>query len=119
MKIDITSATIDPYIPPDPPYLSVWKQIPEILSRHDAREQMTVAIEELAELQKEICKYLRYAGTGKLEPSNYQRIKEELADAQLMILQLQHILLINPDDIEYAMIYKVERLRGRDGGGTE
>jgi len=48
------------------------------------REQMVVAIEELAELQKELTKILRGGG-------NRDTLAEELADVQIMLDQLEII----------------------------
>lgn len=48
------------------------------------REQMVVAIEELAELQKELTKILRGGGSQ-------DRLAEEMADVQIMLDQLEII----------------------------
>ena len=46
------------------------------------QKQAVVALEELSEAQKEICKFLR--GQGDKE-----HLAEELADAQIMIMQME------------------------------
>lgn len=46
--------------------------------------QITKAIEELAELQKELCKFI-------LDDGNMARIIEEIADAKIMVEQLEMI----------------------------
>ena len=48
------------------------------------RHQAVIAIEELSELQKEICKYLR----GQ---PNLEHISEEMADVEIMLAQLRVI----------------------------
>lgn len=50
--------------------------------------QLIVALEEMSELQKEICKALR----GEL---NRAHLAEELADATIMLEQLRQIFSIN------------------------
>lgn len=65
------------------------------------RPQVIVAIEELAELQKELTKWLR----GK---STNDGLMEEMADVSIMLNQLQ---LIFGDPIEQE-ITKLERLEG-------
>lgn len=71
--------------------------------------QLVVAIEELSECQKEICKYLRgYGNAGNLA--------EEIADATIMLEQLQYILGLN-NQVCKKMDEKInrldERLRGQ------
>lgn len=72
--------------------------------------QMIVAIEELSELQKALCKYLRYAdrydgddpGLGLMVNS----IREEMADVSIMLSQLELIF----GDVTDREIWKLERL---------
>lgn len=70
-------------------------------------KQLVVAIEELSELQKEICKYLR---DGKIEKKN---IVEEIADVQIMIDQLIVYFDISNSDVENEKKFKLERTRMR------
>lgn len=67
--------------------------------------QMIVALEELSECQKEICKLLR--GNGNLE-----HLAEEIADATIMLEQLRLFLQIN-DLVSQKMDEKVIRLDKR------
>lgn len=46
--------------------------------------QLVVAIEELSELQKELCKYLRGKG-------DVSKIAEEVADVEIMMTQCKYI----------------------------
>lgn len=77
--------------------------------------QMIVAIEELSELQKALCKYLRFAdrydgdnpGLGVLVNS----IREEMADVSIMLSQME-LIFGDPTDWE---IRKLERLERRLG----
>lgn len=67
--------------------------------------QLTVAVEELSECQKEICKVLR--GDGDLE-----HLAEEVADATIMLEQVRIMFDIN-DSVCEQMDAKIERLKKR------
>jgi len=68
--------------------------------------QMTVALEEMSELQKEITKYLR--GKGSKE-----HLTEEIADVRIMLAQLSYFLNIDNEDILKVIQYKLHRLSQR------
>ena len=72
------------------------------------RAQMIVAVEELSECQKEICKILRGG-------ENFPHLAEEIADATIMLEQLRLIFNIN-DQVCECMDTKVRRLEKRLGG---
>lgn len=67
--------------------------------------QTIVAIEELAELQKELTKALR-------DKPNRKKITEEIGDVEIMIEQLKIIFNINDADLIEAKEGKFDRLRG-------
>jgi hypothetical protein len=69
--------------------------------------QSVVAIEELSECQKEICKQLR--GIGDTE-----HMAEEIADSIIMLEQLQMIFGIG-NLVSRYMDEKIQRLDGRIG----
>lgn len=69
------------------------------------RMQMTVAVEELAECQKEICKILRGG-------ENFPHLAEEIADATIMLEQLRIMFNINEQVCDY-MDQKIRRLEER------
>ena len=71
--------------------------------------QKVVTIEELSELQKEICKDLRNNGSNP----NKDAIIEEIVDVQIMINQLFIIYGINQDEFESEYRRKMERLEKR------
>lgn len=75
------------------------------LCRYGMNAQMVVALEELSECQKEICKILR--GGGDLE-----HLSEEIADATIMLEQLRLIFSIN-DLVGKKMDEKILRLENR------
>jgi hypothetical protein len=77
------------------------------LNRWGITNQSVVAIEELSECQKEICKQLR--GTGDIE-----HMAEEIADSIIMLEQLQMIFSIG-NLVAHYMDSKIERLDSRIG----
>lgn len=71
------------------------------------RVQMIVAMEELAECQKEICKILRGG-------ENFPHLAEEIADATIMLEQVRLMFNIN-DKVSDYMDAKIRRLDERLG----
>lgn len=67
--------------------------------------QQYVAIEEMSELQKEICKFQRGIG-------NKLHLAEEIADVEIMVEQLKMIYKCD-QMVEIYKIKKVERLETR------
>lgn len=79
------------------------------IARNGVLLQLIVALEELSEAQKEICKYLRDEGSA-------EHIAEEIADATIMLEQLRIIFDVNERVCDY-MDAKVQRLAERVKGG--
>lgn len=77
------------------------------VAKWGATMQSVVAIEELSELQKELCKTIR--GTA-----DYEHLAEEIADATIMLEQLRMIYDLN-DLVCHKMDEKIERLNRRLG----
>ena len=75
----------------------------DALIRNGKHKQLVVAIEELSELQKEICKYFRNEGKA-------QNFIEEVADVSVMIEQIIFMFDIE-DDVKKVMDEKVQRLK--------
>ena len=71
-----------------------------------------VAIEEMAELQKELSKWYR----GK---PDLTALVEEIGDVLLSILYVQHICGISKKDIYKAMNVKLDRMERRISNGDE
>jgi NTP pyrophosphatase (non-canonical NTP hydrolase) len=71
-------------------------------------QQIVIAIEELSELQKELCKALR-------NNSNYDNIVEEIADVEIMIEQMKIYFNILNKDLERMKKLKIERTKERLG----
>ena len=67
--------------------------------------QMQMAIEEMSELMKELCKYFRYA-------ENDKEIVEEIADVKIMIWQME-MLFNYKDKVNRIMEKKIRRLKKR------
>lgn len=72
------------------------------------RNQLIVAIEELSECQKEICKILRGG-------EDYRHLAEEVADATIMLEQIRLMFNIN-DRVCNFMDEKIMRLEDRVKG---
>ena len=76
------------------------------IKTYGEKAQKLMAIEEMSELTKEICKDFR----GKL---NRKNLIEELADVTITIDQLMMMYEISGDEIEQMRERKIERLKER------
>lgn len=65
--------------------------------------QLTVAVEELSELIKEICKNRRGF-------DNVLGITEEMADCYIILAELQHIFSIDSKRLNTMIEFKIDRL---------
>lgn len=85
----------------------------QAIETYGAEAQLNVAIEEFAELTKEICKHKRYA-------NNKEAIIEEMADCYIMLEQMQMIFGVESIVVFDVMKKNVERLKHRleEKGGT-
>ena len=79
--------------------------------------QVAVAIEEMAELTKELCKAERklfaaemFIGDGKID--NHDKIAEEIADVQIVLEELMLLFGIS-SEVQKARKRKLERLEMR------
>ena len=77
----------------------------QALNTFGTMNQLVVALEEMSEIQKEICKAMR-------SEVNLQHLAEEIADASIMLEQLRMLFDIN-DEVCDIMDAKVERLMQR------
>jgi DNA repair ATPase RecN len=82
----------------------------EALKIFGGENQLIVALEELSECQKEICKVMR--GDGNLE-----HLAEEIADATIMLEQVRLMYGLN-ELVCKKMDEKVKRLEDRLEGGS-
>lgn len=66
----------------DEKYIDESAVLQRALDTYGSALQIVVMMEEMSELQKELCKYLR----GKYSPSS---IAEEIADVEIMLEQMK------------------------------
>lgn len=79
----------------------------KLFEKYDTK-QIIVAIEELSELQKELCKMLR---NGNVD--NIEHIKEEIADVSIMLDQLVYYFKIDKEDLLKIQTEKLNRTKER------
>lgn len=78
----------------------------EAISVYGINSQLWMAVEEMSELTKEICKERR-------KKSSLEKITDEIADVTVMIEQLKMIFGISDDMVNARIQYKVKRLESR------
>ena len=78
----------------------------QAIETYGVRTQKLMAIEEMSELTKEICKDFR----GKL---NREHLVEEMADVLIMLDQMLLLYKISGEEVGLMRIKKVERLKER------
>ena len=91
-------------------YISEAEVLQRALDTYGSAMQIVVMMEEMSELQKELCKYLR----GKCSPAS---IAEEIADVEIMIEQMK-MLFCCAEDVRSVRKRKVERLKERLDNGA-
>ena len=91
-------------------------RIIKIAEEYGHRPQLQMLIEEMAELTKAICKFIRVDDRAKREPVQVaecteviENIIEEMADVQIMILQLQHFINLSDESFKEQMNKKLDR----------
>ena len=80
--------------------------IRQVIDIKGHKHQTIVAIEELSELQKELCKALR----GR---DNHKEILEETADVMICLLQIREMYNIREDELQKEINEKLRRLEER------
>lgn len=78
----------------------------QAIETYGVRTQKLMAIEEMSELTKEICKDFR----GEL---NRENLIEEMADVLIMLDQMLILYKISGEEVGLMRIKKVERLKER------
>lgn len=84
------------------------KEVQDIAVELGYEEQSMQLIEEMAELTQAINKYRRY--------NNYEafgNVVEEIADVTIMLEQIQHLLFIDNNDLDFIIDKKIERTKQR------
>lgn len=89
--------------------ISQKEQLQEIINNYGHESRKAMLFEEMAELQKEVCKELR--GKGDI-----QHITEEMADVNIMLQQMQLIYGITDEQVEQVVQKKIERTLDRIEG---
>lgn len=89
------------------------KILKPIISANGERMQIVQVIEELSELQKALCKYLKNVTENPVD-----NITEEMADVQIMLDQLR-IIFDNEKEVEKIMTNKIDRTYKRLGIESE
>lgn len=87
-------------------YREVFNTYNKAIELYGEKAQKLMAIEEMSELTKEICKDFR----GKL---NREHLIEEIVDVIITIDQLMMMYEISGDEIEQMRARKFERLKER------
>lgn len=87
-------------------YQEVTDTYKQAIEEYGVRAQKLMAIEEMSELTKEICKDFR----GKL---NREHLVEEMADVLIMLDQMLLLYKISGEEVGLMRIKKVERLKER------
>ena len=82
-----------------------------IVNHYGVKKQMPIWIEELSELTKVICKWLRKYDKleGDISESLLNDMKEEITDVTICIDQLRYILNFTEDELMQEYKFKVER----------
>jgi NTP pyrophosphatase (non-canonical NTP hydrolase) len=75
------------------------------------RSQLVLAIEEMSELTKEICKYDRYDDEAEVPPEIIAHLKEEIADVLNVVDQME--MHFGREEIEKIRDVKIERALSR------
>ena len=83
--------------------------IDQVTSHFGEKNQLIKAIEEMSELQKELCKVVL---TPNLTIKPTYEIIDELADVEIMCAQLRHIFGIS-GQVDERKEFKIERLKQR------
>lgn len=91
-------------------YINETEVLQRALYTYGSAPQIAMVFEEMSELQKELCKYLR----GKYSLAN---IAEEIADVEIVLEQMK-MLFCCADDVRNERRRKVERLKERLNNGT-
>lgn len=78
-------------------------------------KQLTVAIEEMAELTQALTKYIRQFGGGqavrKSQEEFMAEITEEIADVEIMLEQVKYILDVSDDEVRAIAWKKLKRTK--------
>lgn len=86
----------------DEKYKKLFQRATDIMG---LTSQIAICIEELSEVQKELCKFLRGKGYGNLE-----HLTEEIADATQMIEEIKYLFRIDENVVNEIIKLKLNNL---------
>ena len=81
-----------------------------IIKRYGEKSQINIAIEEMSELTKELCKYNR----DPIKWKHADKILEELADELQMWKKIQIIFELSKEELDREIDFKIERTLKRE-----
>ena len=85
------------------------EELQKIINTYGKKLQLIQAVEELSELQKAVCKYLKNPDLNEIN-----NLTEEMADVQVMLDQLK-IIFDNEKEVECNIEFKIKRTHQRAG----
>lgn len=81
--------------------------------------QSNQLVEECAELIQAVNKYRRFKGQNTTkEQMAIDNLVEEIADVEIMLEQIKHLLQIPEEELQAIKVYKINRTKERVAGGT-
>lgn len=89
------------------------KTLVNAIRTYGYRAQLAMAIEEMSELTKAICKYWRHQNKETCD-----QILEEMADVEIMLEQMK-IMFGNPKDIKEQKIHRLFHRLNKEKGPVE
>lgn len=87
----------------------IFQKAEEVYGRD---KQIVQAVEELSELQKELCKYFKSSVGIKCSYSR-KKILDEIADVEIMLTQIKRYLKISQKELNEKKFCKVYELKRR------
>ena len=89
----------------------MYKLLETAQANYGYGNQIAVAMEELSELGAVLPKYLRYDFHDDAVEALKEKVLEETADVSIMLMHIQMIFGIQPDELEDMMDRKLNRLK--------
>ena len=90
--------------------MNLTKALWRFIDHYGAEKQRMVAIEEMAELTKALCKIDRAQNAPELCEA-IRNAQEEIADVEIMVTQLN--LMLGEKEIDHIVLEKIERQKER------
>ena len=86
-----------------------------IVSYYGTKNQIPIWIEEMSELTKVLCKWIRFYDqlNGNINKKLLEDLKEEITDVTVCLDQLRYVIKFNKYDLMQEYKKKVDRQLGR------